>query len=113
LPLRPTPDQDLYLGRYGGADMHPFYGKLDELRFSATAREFDGPPDKPYSGDDPETVALYHFDERDDDATTPNAVQGSPLQSRLRVPDDRPLSESRPGFGRALTIPRPENNTRP
>ena len=102
VPLRRTPDQDLFLGRYGGYGSHVFHGKLDELRLTAAALEFEAPPEKPYTGREPNTVALYHFDDLIDGATAPNATPDSRLRSRLRVPGDDSLSESMPGFGRAL-----------
>ena len=102
--MRPTPKQDLYLGRYGGSDTHRFHGKLDELRISSAVREFHGAPTTPYVGDEPDTVALYHFDERADGVTTPNAVPDSPLHARMRIPGDNRLSGSMPEFGRALRI---------
>ena len=59
VPMRSTPDQDLVLGRYGdGRFPSEFYGKLDELRLTAAALEFDAPPAKPYTGREPDTVAL-------------------------------------------------------
>lgn len=104
LPMRPTPEQDLYLGRYGGSDTHRFYGKLDELRISSAVREFRGAPTRPYVGDEPNTVALYHFDERADEVTTPNAVPDSLLRACMRIPGENRLTESMPEFGRALRI---------
>jgi hypothetical protein len=104
-PIRCTPDQDLVLGRYGdGSVTSEFHGKLDELRLTAAALEFDAPPTKPYTGREPATVALYHFDDLPDGATMPNNASGSPLQSRMRVPASYHLDESMPSFGRALRM---------
>jgi hypothetical protein len=103
-PMRRTPDQDLLLGRYGDGGSRRFYGKLDELRLTAAALAFDAPPTEPYTGREPDTVALYHFDELIDGSTVPNAVPHSRLRSRLRVAGDDRLSESMPGFGSALNV---------
>src|SRR5690606_27586255 len=62
LPIRINRDQELYLGRYGGADAHRFPGMIDELRIVGEAIDFTGRPEKPYLGTEAHTVALYHFD---------------------------------------------------
>jgi hypothetical protein len=104
-PIRCTPDQDLILGAYGdGSVTSEFHGKLDELRFTAAALEFGAPPAKPYTGREPDTVALYHFDQLVDGTTMPNGAAATPLQSRMSFPAGDRLGESTPGFGRALRM---------
>jgi hypothetical protein len=105
-PIRATPDQALFLGRYGGSDTALFRGRIDELRLTAAALEFEGPPRKPYSGRERSTLALYHFDELiDEGSVAPNAARKSKLRSPLRIPGEGCLGESLPGFGRALDLP--------
>jgi hypothetical protein len=105
LPMRSTPDQDLVLGAYGDRSVSSeFYGKLDELRLTAAVLEFDAPPAKPYTGREPDTVALYHFDQLADGATMPNGAAATPLKARMSVPVGDHLGESMPGFGRALRM---------
>jgi hypothetical protein len=100
-----NPGQDLYIGRYGGMAMAVFDGMIDELRLSAAARTFEGPPTRPYSGKEPNTVALYHFDTLNDarkfkddassDEHPAHLLNGTPTEV---------LRDSLPGFGEALNI---------
>jgi hypothetical protein len=106
LPVNPTPDQDLVLGRYGNTRsiIHDFHGRIDELRISNTARTFDAPPSRPFDGSEPGTIALYHFDERTDDGTTPNSAAEPAAEPATGISADgtRRLVDSLPGFGSAL-----------
>jgi Concanavalin A-like lectin/glucanases superfamily len=103
-PIRPTPGQDLYLGRYGGQDSHQFDGRIDELRITADALTFTSPPTRPYLGDEPHTIGLYHFNEIGPTFVVINAAD--PLRLPLKVigGGDGLLVDSVPGFGRAFDM---------
>jgi hypothetical protein len=108
-PLRRTPGQDLVIGRYGtpGGIAAEFRGRIDELRITAAALDFDRPPAAPYTGKEPGTVALYHFDARDSDGTVPNAAgSDAGIGGVLGVSRDgaQRLVDSMPGFGQALGL---------
>lgn len=103
-PLRPNPDQDVMIGRYGGTAMSYAEGMLDELRFSTVARAFTEAPRAPYTGLEPGTLALYHFDVLTDGATCANGVPKSPLRSALSGLDASRLVEGMPRFGNALRL---------
>lgn len=98
-------DQDLYIGRYGGMNMAVFNGLIDELRLSDAVIDFRSPPTHPYSGEEPHTVALYHFDAlintrqfKDD---TPAGKHPAHL---LNGASEEVQRDSLPGFGSALNI---------
>ena len=101
--LNPTPNQDLFIGRYGGSDSTVFEGMIDELRITADALTFDGVPTQPYSGLEPNTLALYHFDELNDGMLV-NAVGGLIQDAMLLAGGDQALVGSASGFGNALNI---------
>lgn len=103
-PLRANPDQDLVIGRYGGNAMFYAEGLLDELRLSTVARAFTEVPRTPYTGTEPGTLALYHFDALTDGSTCANSAHRSALRTALTGMDGSRLEESRPGFGNALRM---------
>jgi hypothetical protein len=104
-PLRVNPDQDLVIGRYGGNAAFFADGLLDELRLSTVAREFTEVPRTPYTGKEPGTLTLYHFDLLTDGGTTcANSAQRSVLQAALTGMGGVRLEEGRPGFGNALRM---------
>ena len=103
-PLRSNPDQDLVIGCYGGSAMYFAEGLLDELRLSAVAREYTEAPRAPYTGMEPGTLALYHFDALTDGATCANSAPNSALRTALTGLDAARLEESLPGFGNALRM---------
>ena len=102
-PIRINPDQDLYIGRYGGADASRFEGMIDELRIVADALSFTEPPAKPYAGSEPHTVALHHFDKLSDGRLVDAGPRGA---HAAVVADDGSsmLAPSQPGFGNALRL---------
>jgi hypothetical protein len=104
LPLRSNPDQDLVIGRYGGSAVGYAEAMLDELRISAEARVFTEAPRAPYTGTEPGTLALFHFDALTDGATCANSVPRSALRAALTGLDASRLEESLPGFGNALSV---------
>ncbi len=104
MPLRSNPDQDLVLGRYGGSAMSYAEGLIDELRISTVARSFTEAPRAPYTGAEPGTLALYHFDALTDGTTCANSVPRSALRAALTGLDGSRLEESLPGFGNALRM---------
>ena len=103
-PLRSNPDQDLVIGCYGGSATYFAEGLLDELRLSAAAREYTEAPRAPYTGMEPGTLALYHFDALTDGATCANSVPHSALRTALTGLDAARLEEGMPGFGNALRL---------
>ncbi|HPO36778.1 MAG TPA: hypothetical protein PL176_02110 [Kiritimatiellia bacterium] len=103
-PLRSNPDQDLVIGRYAGSAMSFASGLLDELRISTVARTFEGAPRAPYTGQEPGTLALYHFDALTDGSTCANSVPASRLRSALKGLDAAALEEGQMGFGHALRL---------
>jgi concanavalin A-like lectin/glucanase superfamily protein len=102
--LNPTPDQDLFIGRYGGSDFMVFEGMIDELRITADALTFNGAPSQPYTGLEPNTLALYHFDSVSAESELLNAVGGTIQDASLLAGGQQALEESLPGFGNALNI---------
>jgi hypothetical protein len=112
-PPRMNPNQELFVGRYGGRGyMTLFEGKMDELRLSNVARVFSSPPTKPYTGNEPGTVALYHFDRVEDDNKIADAAARHKfpilLQNRYK---DSNLSPGMPGFGKALDMHVPDGES--
>ena len=103
-PLRSNPDQDLAIGRYGGSALGFAEGMLDELRLSSVARTFTEAPRIPYTGKEPGTLALYHFDMLVDGTTCANSVPHSALRSALTGIDGSKLEEGLSGFGSALRM---------
>ena len=103
-PLRRTEGQDLFCGRYGGCSMHVFSGMLDELRLTAAALDFTGPPRAPYTGAEDGVIALYHFDRVEDGKIIPYAATPRRVNCPLRGLGGHPLAESMPGFGHALDM---------
>lgn len=103
-PLRINREQDLFIGRYGGEDSSNFEGRLDELRLTAEALSFTAPPARPYSGGEPHTVALLHFDELASGSRFPDFAQGQHHDFHLLYGGSEVLVESLPGFGKALRI---------
>jgi hypothetical protein len=103
-PLRSNPDRDLVLGRYAGATRGYADGLIDELRISTVAHAFDEVPRAPYTGLEPDTLALYHFDALTDGSTCANSVPTSKLRSKLTGLNAAALEEGQPGFGRALRL---------
>ncbi|WP_432799577.1 LamG-like jellyroll fold domain-containing protein [Poriferisphaera sp. WC338] len=101
--LNSTPDQDLFVGRYGGFDGLVFDGQIDELRITADALIFDGVPQQPYTGTEPDTIALYHFDEIVDGEFV-NSAEGSIEDAFLLAGGDQAHMDSQHGFGKALNI---------
>jgi hypothetical protein len=79
-------------------------GLLDELRISTVARTFDAVPRAPYTGQEPGTLALYHFDALTDGSTCANSVPASRLRSALKGLDAAALEEGQMGFGHALRL---------
>jgi hypothetical protein len=104
LPLRSNPDQDLVLGRYAGASTGYCQGLLDELRISTVAHTFDAAPRTPYTGLEPGTLALYHFDALVEGVTCVNSASGSVLRTALTRLETARLEEGMPGFGKALRL---------
>ena len=102
--LQVNPGQDMYFGVYGGYDAHLFKGLIDEVRLTADALRFDGPPTAPYSGKEPQTVALYHFDKQQPGGAVLNAVDPKKHRAALVDGDLPSLAASMPGFGRALRL---------
>jgi len=103
-PLRVNREQDLFIGRYGGRDTAIFDGMIDEVRLTAAALTFDGMPVEPYSGREPNTVALYHFDRLTDGGRFEDAAPGHCRPAVLPRVGERTLVNSAPGFGRALNL---------
>ena len=101
--LNPTPEQDLFIGRYGGSDSFVFEGMIDELRITADALSFTGVPTQPYSGSEPGVLALYHFDEIIDGELV-NAAGGAIQDALLQAGGDQAMAGSLTGFGNALNI---------
>jgi Concanavalin A-like lectin/glucanases superfamily len=101
--LNPTPNQDLFIGRYGGFDGLVFNGQLDELRITADALTFNGIPSQPYTGLEPNTLALYHFDGLTNGELI-NAVGGAIQNASLLAGGNQALVSSLTGFGQALNI---------
>lgn len=111
--LQVNPGQDLYIGVYGEASMHWFEGLVDEVRLSRVALKFDGVPSGPYSGSDPATVALYHFDEQRSGGVFLNAADSS-AHTAVLVDGDLPAqAPSMPGFGDALRLGEPPRASTP
>ena len=104
LPLRSNPDQDLVLGRYAGASTGDCQGLLDVLRISTSALSFEGVPGAPYKGEEPGTLALYHFDALADGETCANSAPRSALRAALTGMDGARLREGPSGFGKALRL---------
>jgi len=103
-PLRINREQDLFIGRYGGADMAIFDGMIDQVRLTAAALTFAGPPRRPYTGREPHTVALYHFDRLVGGRSLEDAAPTRRHPARLLMSSDGVLVDSMPGFGRALNL---------
>ena len=103
-PLRINPDQDLVIGRYGGSAMSYAEGLFDEMRISTVARVYTEAPRAPYTGTEPGTLALYHFDALTDGTTCANSASVSALRAALTGMDGSRLEESLPGFGNALRL---------
>jgi hypothetical protein len=103
-PMRSTPYQDVVIGLYGGTALGYAKGMLDELRISTVAREFTEAPRAPYTGAEPGTLALYHFDALTDGATCANSVPHSALRAALSGLDASKLEEGMTGFGHALRL---------
>lgn len=101
--LNPTPEQDLFIGRYGGADFLIYEGLIDELKITADALTFNSAPTQPYTGLEPDTLALYHFDELVDGSLL-NAVGGTIQDASLLAGGEQALVDGPLGFGRALNI---------
>ncbi|HPA16509.1 MAG TPA: hypothetical protein PLU30_02085 [Verrucomicrobiae bacterium] len=103
-PLRVNPDQDLYIGRYGGHAAFCAEGLLDELRISTVARIYTEAPRAPYTGTEAGTLALYHFDALTDGSTCANSARGTALRAALTGMDGSRLEEGLSGFGNAFRM---------
>ena len=103
-PIRVNPSIDLWIGRYGGYAAVPFVGAIDEVRLSTVARTFTAPPQAPYDGRDPDTLALWHFDEVTKDGTTSDASGEPTHNGTVSGMHASTLKSSMPGFGRAIDI---------
>jgi hypothetical protein len=99
-----NPQQDLYLGSYGGEDKLYFKGLVDELRLTADALVFTGIPVSPYTGKEAKTVALYHFDSQEPGGKHLNSVNRDKHQLLLIDGAQPSLADSRSGFGKALRL---------
>jgi hypothetical protein len=107
--IRLNPNQDLFVGRSGGrGGMTVFDGLIDEVRISKTARTFTSAPSQPYTGNDSDTVALYHFDSVVDQNRIIDSAPGNehPL-ALLNKYGNANLSQSLTGFGEALDVRMP------
>ncbi len=105
-PIRMTPKQNVFIGRYGGMDMCNFDGMLDELRFTANALEFTKPPDRPYTGNEPDLLALYHLDHVNTGGFVSCDAGTLSRNMRLQSHSASPLSASKEGFQKALDMRR-------
>ncbi|NOY82287.1 MAG: family 10 glycosylhydrolase [Kiritimatiellaeota bacterium] len=105
--VRDTPCR-LYFGEYGdGAGTRRLDGLLDEVRILNRPVDFPVVPANPYTGSEPGTIALWHFD-RGTDTGFPSSGPVSGLGGRLKRLGERPAYvESAPGFGRALSLDLP------
>jgi hypothetical protein len=101
--------QDLFIGRYGGADSAIFDGMIDELRLTAEALTFTEPPRQPYTGREPRTMALYHFDDIVDGRRFEDATPSGHNPAQLLMGGHEVLVDSLAGFGRALNLARGTN----
>ena len=63
------------LGNYNHTSAE-FKGELDEVRISDSSR-FRGVPKKPYTGKEPGTLALWHFDSGSGNVDAGSAVAAS------------------------------------
>lgn len=104
LPMRPTPGQDLYLGRYGGQDSHQFDGMIDELRITGEALTFSTKPSHPYTGHEPNTIGLYHFDQVGPTFVVTNSSDPVRLPLKVVGGGDSLLVDSLPAYNRAFDM---------
>ena len=104
-PVRMNREQDLVIGVYGGAAVHAFAGRIDELRISAQALGFAATPSAPYVGRERGTVALYHFDRLVGGSRFLDAVAPRRHPLRLVGSADRVLGDPpTPAFGHSLDL---------
>jgi hypothetical protein len=104
-PMRMNRDQDLYIGRYGGADSQRFPGLIDELRITSAALQFTAPPAGPYTGREPGTERLYHFDQFVDERWLPEARADKHLAARILGSPAGLLTDGpSPAFAHALRL---------
>ncbi|WP_432799578.1 LamG-like jellyroll fold domain-containing protein [Poriferisphaera sp. WC338] len=103
-PIRVTAEQDLHLGRYGGSDSNQFDGMIDELRIVERALKFKRVPTRPYRGDEPGTVCLYHFDKIGPTFNVTNAADPQQFPIKVIGGGDSLLVDSVSGFGRAFDM---------
>lgn len=89
-----------------------FDGKMDELRLSNVARVFNSIPQKPYTGQEPGTIALYHFDNVENLNMIQDAVGHSFPIFLLNNKKNANLSKSMPGFDNALDMHLPNGNVK-
>jgi hypothetical protein len=102
-PLRDNPDQDLFIGKYVGNDFGNYDGLIDELRFTAEALDFKKSPEKPYTGTEKGTIALYHFDKIEEGRIIPGLSRKN-LPIHLSDSSASWLVDSKPGFGKAMNL---------
>jgi hypothetical protein len=76
---------------------------IDELRFTAEALDFKKSPEKPYTGTEKGTIALYHFDKIEEGRTIPGLSRQN-LPIHLSGSSASWLVDSKPGFGKAMNL---------
>jgi len=105
--VRRTPVR-LYFGEYGsGASVRRLDGLLDEVRLVDRPLAFARVPSEPYTGREPGTVALWHFDAVND-GSFPSRGPVAGLCMRLTgFGGNAPPAQSLVGFGRAYDVQSP------
>ena len=106
--IRRTPGA-LYFAQYGNRSaIRRLDGAIDEVRIADVPLRVDRVPAAPYRGDEPATVARWHFDKvSDTEAIFRNASKTAGLDGRFQNPMPEKLQPSMPDFGRALNSTRP------
>ena len=109
-PIRLNREQALLIGVYGGTSVYRLAGRLDELRLTADALEFDAPPSHPYTGRERGTVLLYHFDHLTPQNRFLNAASPRRHPLLLVGAAGRVLGEApSPAFGHSLDLSVPRD----
>jgi len=103
-PMLINSGQDMYIGHYGEYKIGIFKGSIDELRFVSDAIRFTEIPKTPYTGMEPHTVALYHFDKLDSNNKILNTADANCCPVQILSGAAQCLTASKPGFKQALRI---------
>ena len=96
ITLNPNTNIEVVLGCYAGTRIQEAQMLVDELRISDLAENFVAVPKQPYSGKEPGTLALFHFDS--------DEKQADALGDGIKV-QFRGVIQNTPGrFGEALNL---------